>query len=123
MNVATIGDLVVNLRANTGQFAGKMKGSRNQLAKFGQAVAPVASSLAAAGPLAAGLAVTAAGFLAVKQAARASVDAIQEAFTRLDNVAKTSSKLGLAPQAERQLAFYLTDDCPLGAVELAVGED
>ncbi len=93
--MATIGDLVVNLRANTGQFAGKMKGSRNQLTQFGQAVAPVASSLAAAGPLAAALAVTVAGFVAVKKAASTAIAEIEAAFDRLDTLAKTGARLGV----------------------------
>ncbi len=108
--MATIGDLVVNLRANTSQFAGKMKGSRKELKDFGRTVAPLASSLAAGGPLAAGLAVVAGGFFAVQKAARKAIKEIEVAFDRLDKLAKLSDKTGFSPEdiAAFQLGAGLT---------------
>ena len=92
--MATLGDLVVNLKGNTQNFEKSMRRSESRLQSFKDKVSTVAKVTAGAGLAAVGIA-----------AAK-----VAQQFEKLDVIAKTSDKLGIA--ADRigglQLAFEQT---------------
>ena len=78
--MATLGDLVVNLRGNTQNFEKSMKRSETRLQSFRDKVATTAK-------IATGAGLAAVGVAAVK---------VAQQFEQLDVIAKTSDKLGIA---------------------------
>jgi len=92
--MASLGDLVVNIKANTAQFRRGMNKSKGDVQRFAFVARTVLS-----GALTAGLAATALG-----------VATIKANLASLDQVAKTSAKLGLLPEklAGLQIAFERT---------------
>lgn len=91
---ATIGKLSVVLTASTGAFRKGMARASKTMSSFGARMKRIGKVAAIA--MAAGMVV---GVLAVRRAMRAIVRSIGTAVNDIDNLAKTSRKLGVSTQA------------------------